>query len=86
MHYSIIEVEGGMPMSASRKKNKKKNMETPEDRMKFEIARELGLAEKVKKYGWGALTAAETGRIGGIINTRKRAKKSVSQSSKTLEG
>ncbi|NLZ91264.1 MAG: small, acid-soluble spore protein, alpha/beta type, partial [Clostridiales bacterium] len=40
-----------------------------------EIARELGLGEKVDREGWGGLTAAETGRIGGIITTRKRAQK-----------
>ncbi|MBA1334381.1 MAG: hypothetical protein HPY66_2230 [Firmicutes bacterium] len=73
-------------MSASKKKNKKKKVETPEDRMKYEIAKELGLAERVRKSGWGSLTAAETGRIGGIITTRKKAGKVVTQSGNTLEG
>ena len=31
----------------------------PEDRMKFEIAKELGLADKVIAGGWRCLTAKE---------------------------
>ena len=44
----------------------------PEDKMKFEIALELGLADKVVAGGWRCLTAKESGRIGGLITTRKR--------------
>lgn len=40
--------------------------------MKYEIAEELGLSDKVNKYGWGALSAEETGRIGGIMTKRKK--------------
>ncbi len=43
--------------------------------MKYEIAKELGLIDKVNKVGWGGLTAKETGRIGGMITVRKRMKK-----------
>ena len=43
----------------------------PEDKMKFEIATELGLADKVVAGGW-CLTAKESGRIGGLITKRKR--------------
>lgn len=70
----------------SRKKKKKNKPETPEEKMKYEIARQLGLTEKVKKYGWGGLTAAETGRIGGIITTRKKAQKSAVNLNKSIEG
>lgn len=45
---------------------------SPDDKMKYEIAEELGLLEKVKKEGWKALTAKETGRIGGMMTKRKR--------------
>lgn len=45
----------------------------PEDIMKYEIANELGLGEKLLNVGWGGLTAKETGRIGGIITRRKKA-------------
>ena len=48
---------------------------SPDDRMKYEIAEELGLSDKVDEYGWGGLTAEETGRIGGIMTKRKRMMK-----------
>ncbi|MCF0148462.1 MAG: small, acid-soluble spore protein, alpha/beta type [Clostridium sp.] len=42
------------------------------EKIKYEIADELGLKDKVDSYGWGGLTAEETGRIGGIMTKRKR--------------
>ena len=39
--------------------------------MKYEIARELGLMERVREVGWAGLSAKETGRIGGLIAHRK---------------
>lgn len=51
---------------------KKKELK-PEDIMKYEIANELGLGEKLLQVGWGGLTAEETGRIGGIITRKKKA-------------
>ena len=47
----------------------------PEERLKFEIAEELGLAEKVISDGWRSLTSKESGRIGGLITKRKREMK-----------
>lgn len=44
----------------------------PEEKLKFEIAAELGLADKVVEGGWRSLTAKESGRIGGMITKRKR--------------
>lgn len=44
----------------------------PEEKMKFEIATELGLSDKVINGGWRCLTAKESGRIGGLITKRKR--------------
>ena len=35
-------------------------------RLKYEIAMELGLGDKLRSGGWGQLTAREAGRIGGI--------------------
>lgn len=55
------------------KSNKELNdAEILRERIKYEIAEELGLKEKVDDYGWGGLTAEETGRIGGIMTKRKR--------------
>ncbi|SCG82628.1 small acid-soluble spore protein [Proteiniborus sp. DW1] len=55
-------------------KNKKLKIETPQDKLKYEIAQELGLMDKIKEVGWGGLTAKETGRIGGIMTVRTRNK------------
>ena len=55
------------------KKNKKKDkIETLEDNLKYEIAEELGLTQKIKEVGWAGLTAKESGRIGGLMTVRKR--------------
>lgn len=54
---------------ASKKKEKKYD---PLEQLKLEIAEEIGLLEKVKKVGWGGLSAAESGRIGGLMNKRLR--------------
>jgi small acid-soluble spore protein F (minor alpha/beta-type SASP) len=53
-------------------KNKKKKKLTLEDKLKYEIAEELGLMDKIEKVGWGGLTAKESGKIGGLITVRKR--------------
>ena len=34
----------------------------PHDRLKYEIAEELGLLEKVREGGWKALSSRETGQ------------------------
>lgn len=53
-----------------KKASKKEKPLTPLDLLKLEIARELGLEHKVQQVGWGGLTAAETGRVGGILQKR----------------
>jgi len=58
---------------------KKVEVKTPEDiekvdlqeRAKWEIALELGLFDKVVESGWKSLTARESGKIGGILSSRK---------------
>ena len=37
---------------------------TRQERRKYEIARELGLLDRVKAVGWAGLSAKETGRMG----------------------
>lgn len=51
---------------------KKKTQEIDENTQKFEIAEELGLADKIREVGWAGLTAKESGRIGGIMTSRKK--------------
>lgn len=51
---------------------KKKKEFRLEDKLKYEIAQELGLYDKVVREGWKALSARETGKIGGMITKKKR--------------
>jgi len=56
-----------------KKSNKKVDKKPgPNDIMKYEIAEELGLLDKVNASGWKSLTAKESGRIGGILARRKK--------------
>lgn len=57
------------------RKEKKAKELTPDDLMKLEIAREIGLMDKVEELGWGGLTAKETGRIGGLMTAKKKQRK-----------
>ena len=40
----------------------------PEEMKKYEIAKELGLLDKVLTDGWQSLSAKETGKIGGMLS------------------
>lgn len=46
--------------------------EAMREKLKYEIADELGLKDKVDDLGWGGLTAEETGRIGGMMTKKKK--------------
>jgi hypothetical protein len=61
----------------SKKKEKKIDWENlePEEQLKYEIAEELGLLDRVKEEGWKSLSAKETGRIGGLMTRRKQEMK-----------
>ncbi len=58
----------------SKKKDKPINLNEvePEDMMKYEIAEELGLLDRVLLEGWKSLTSKETGRIGGLMTKKRR--------------
>ncbi len=45
-----------------------------EEKIKYEIAAEMGLLERVMTNGWESLSAQETGRIGGKIGSSRRHK------------
>ena len=47
-----------------------------EESLKYEIAEELGILDKVLESGWKSLSAKETGRIGGLMTGRKKDKES----------
>lgn len=40
---------------------------------KYEVAKELGIYDKVLEKRWGSLTAEETGRVGGVLRKRKNS-------------
>lgn len=40
---------------------------------KYEVAKELGIYDKVLEKGWGSLTVEETGRVGGMLRKRKNS-------------
>ncbi|MDO4338261.1 MAG: small, acid-soluble spore protein, alpha/beta type [Eubacteriales bacterium] len=46
---------------------------SPEEMLKYEIAEELGVLDKVLETGWKSLSAKETGRIGGLMTRRKKS-------------
>ena len=50
-------------------------MKEDNEKLKYEIAEELGLLEKVEQGGWRSLTAKETGRIGGLMTKRRKEMK-----------
>ena len=47
----------------------------PEEKIKYEVAEELGLLDRVLDQGWKSRTSKETGRIGGLVTKRKREEK-----------
>lgn len=44
----------------------------PEEQLKYEIAEELGVLDRVLENGWKSLSSKETGRIGGLMARKKR--------------
>ena len=61
-----------MPKTKKEKKPFDVNNMTPEEQLKFEIAEELGLGERVLAGGFKCMTSKESGKIGGMIAKRKR--------------
>ena len=49
----------------------------PDELLKYEIAKELGLFEKVMDTGWKSLSAKETGRIGGLMTKKKKERQKI---------
>ena len=61
----------------TKKKETKVDLKTlePDEKMKYEVAEELGLLDRVLSEGWKSLTSKETGRIGGMVTKRKKQMK-----------
>ena len=45
---------------------------TPEEQLKLEIAEEIGVFDKVIKSGWISLSSKESGKIGCMMEKRKK--------------
>lgn len=58
-----------MFMPAKKKGNKPLSAK---DKLKLEIARELGILEQVEREGWESLSNAVCGKVGGIMSKRLR--------------
>lgn len=76
--YFFLEIDKGSckkrRIAMNRKKTDKidlKNLDEAE-KMKYEVAEELGLLDQVLEEGWKSLSSKETGRIGGLVARRKR--------------
>ena len=57
---------------------------SPEELVKYEIAKELGLFDRVMTNGWGSLSARETGRIGGILAKRRKKEQQAAEGSEAV--
>ena len=73
----ILSSVKGESIFMSQKNEKKINLNeiTEEELLKYEVAEELGLLDRVLNQGWKSLSSKETGRIGGMVNRKKREKK-----------
>jgi small acid-soluble spore protein F (minor alpha/beta-type SASP) len=54
-------------------------VENKDELLKYEVAEEIGLIDKVKQFGWKSLSAKETGRIGGLVTKKKKLMESKGQ-------
>ena len=45
---------------------------TEEEKLKYEIAEELGLLDQVLREGWRSLSSKQTGKIGGLVTKKRR--------------
>lgn len=66
----LTKTERGFSMS--KKKEIRLSELTEDEKLKYEIAEELGLLDKVLAEGWRSLSSKETGRIGGLVTKKRR--------------
>ena len=52
----------------------RQNLLTPQEKLKYEIAEEMGLLDRVLTDGWRSLFKLRTGRIGGLMTRRRKEK------------
>lgn len=61
---------GGGVVRLKKKRKKANQVLTERDKLKMEIAKELGLWEQIEKEGWESLSNAACGRVGGIMRKK----------------
>ena len=68
--------ETEITMSKYTRKNRKINVNnlTPDEKIKYEIAEELGLLPQILEDGWKSLSANVTGKIGGLVKKGKKSR------------
>jgi small acid-soluble spore protein F (minor alpha/beta-type SASP) len=83
VHTSVKHVLRRLAMAKYKKKPEKMTQREKElEKLKYEVAEELGLEEKIQTKGWENMTARETGKVGGQMsrvlrrNDKDRDKKS----------
>lgn len=42
------------------------------EKLKYEVAAEAGLLDKLMEVGWAGLSASEAGRVGGLMAARRK--------------
>lgn len=70
MSKAVQKKENGEGQEERSRKSKMKRRTDGWEAAKAEIAKELGLWDKVQASGWASLTAAESGRLGGVLSGR----------------
>jgi len=66
---------GGGVARVKKKRKKVNQILTERDKLKMEIAKELGLWEQIEREGWESLTNAACGRVGGIMRRKLKENK-----------
>ncbi|MBX5476502.1 MAG: alpha/beta-type small acid-soluble spore protein [Clostridia bacterium] len=47
-----------------------RSADTPRERLKYEVAEELGLRDDIERRGWANMTTREAGKVGGNMVRR----------------
>ncbi len=63
-------LQSNEPGEERSRKSKMKRRTDGWEAAKAEVAKELGLWDKVQAEGWASLTASESGRLGGVLSGR----------------
>ena len=78
LRISVKQYKGVLDMKKEKEVEAYLKGELPkEQKLKYEIAQELGVLDKVLESGWKSLSAKETGRIGGLLASKQKEEKNI---------